>query len=201
MFKVTLLSHGYTFVAKGTRDVFIPDLHHEATIYQQLRPLQGDVIPVFLGNVDLEKKWWDLGYCIIHMLLMSYGGESVDFIRDHGVELRLMVEKMHGMGVSHEDLASRNTLWNSQTGKLMVIDFERSRIVTDVSEKVEGKKVKMALGEGTGNAARRRRRFAKEKLANRLEEAGENLGQCLGKRAEEGEEDLGLIVREEVMDP
>ena len=199
LFKVTLLSHGYTFVAKGTRDVFVSDLHHEATIYQHLRPLQGDMIPVFLGNTDLEKKWWDLGYCISHMLLMSYGGESVDWIGDYGIEHRMIVEKMEGMGVSHEDLAERNTLWNPQTGKLMVIDFERSRIVVNVSEKVEGEKVKMTLGEITGNAARRRRRSAKEKLTVRMEEAGEeNMGQGLGKRAEDGEQDL--VGREEVVD-
>lgn len=48
LFKVILLFHGYMFVAKGTRDVFVLDLQHEGKVYQRLRPLQGKMIPVHI---------------------------------------------------------------------------------------------------------------------------------------------------------
>ena len=53
LFKVSLLSHGYRFVAKGTRQAFIPHLKHEARVYHRLRSLQGSMIPVYLGSIDL----------------------------------------------------------------------------------------------------------------------------------------------------
>ncbi|KAL9576598.1 MAG: hypothetical protein Q9212_006968 [Teloschistes hypoglaucus] len=77
LFQITLESHGYTFVAKGTIDVFVSDLKHEGKVYNRLRSLQGKCIPVYLGNIDLvSKKWYEYGICILHMLLMSYGGAN-----------------------------------------------------------------------------------------------------------------------------
>ncbi|KAL9629275.1 MAG: hypothetical protein Q9164_006947 [Protoblastenia rupestris] len=78
LFQVTLASHGYTFAGKGTRDVFVKDLQHEGRMYDKLQSIQGKTIPVYLGNIDLERPWRDLGVRIIHMLLMSWKGEMVD---------------------------------------------------------------------------------------------------------------------------
>ncbi|KAJ4308780.1 hypothetical protein N0V84_011896 [Fusarium piperis] len=54
LFRVTLLVYGYTFVSKGTVRAFIPDLEHEAAVYDRLRPIQGVNVPVFLGAIDLR---------------------------------------------------------------------------------------------------------------------------------------------------
>ncbi|KAF5966854.1 reticulocyte-binding protein 2 like protein a [Fusarium bulbicola] len=54
LLQVTLLAHGYTFVAKGTVEVFAQDLEDEAAVYERLRPIQGVNVPVFLGPIDLE---------------------------------------------------------------------------------------------------------------------------------------------------
>jgi len=81
LFQITLASHGYTFVGKGTRDVFVPDLIHEGRIYDRLKSIQGKLIPVYLGNIDLDRPWLDLGVRIIHILLMSWGGERVDKVK------------------------------------------------------------------------------------------------------------------------
>ncbi len=76
LFQITLASHGYTFVGKGTRDVFVPDLEHEGRMYGRLKTMQGKMIPVYLRNIDLNRPWLDLGVRIIHMLLMSWGGRG-----------------------------------------------------------------------------------------------------------------------------
>ena len=68
LFQITLASHGYTFVAKGTRDVFVSDLMHEGRMYERLKSIQGTLIPVYLGNIDLDRPWLDFRVRIIHML-------------------------------------------------------------------------------------------------------------------------------------
>ncbi len=76
LFKVTLTSHGYVFVGKGTVQAFVPDLRHEGEIYQQITKLQGVLVPVYLGSIDLAEWYYlNLGVRILHMLLMSWGGK------------------------------------------------------------------------------------------------------------------------------
>ncbi|KLJ11677.1 hypothetical protein EMPG_13137 [Blastomyces silverae] len=71
LFRITLASHGYTFVGKGMIPVYVPDLQHESCIYRQLERLQGQRTPVYLGNIRLVEPWVDIGVEIVHMLLMS----------------------------------------------------------------------------------------------------------------------------------
>ncbi len=79
LFKVTLVSHGYVLVGKGTVQAFVPDLRHEGDVYRRLAKLQGVVVPVCLGNIDLTEWYYlDVGVRILHMLLMSWGGELAD---------------------------------------------------------------------------------------------------------------------------
>ena len=54
LFKMILLTYGYTFVSKGTVQAFVKDLEHEAAVYRRLRPVQGVYVPVFLGAIDLR---------------------------------------------------------------------------------------------------------------------------------------------------
>ena len=130
LFNITLESHGYTFVGKGTIDVFVADLKHEGVVYNRLRSLQGESIPVYLGNIDLiKRKWYEYGMCILHMLLMSYGGTPI-YSTDESMRLQVdhFEAKLDRLGVQHRDLTRPNMLWNEELHRLVCIDFERSRL-------------------------------------------------------------------------
>ncbi|KAK9242830.1 hypothetical protein V1506DRAFT_448475, partial [Lipomyces tetrasporus] len=75
-FKLTLSSHGYTFVCKGTTDLGWKEVRREPDVYRALRRAQGSAVPVFLETVDLEMAYFLQGGADIeHMLLMSWGGK------------------------------------------------------------------------------------------------------------------------------
>lgn len=140
LFKLTLDSHGYTFVAKGTVEAFIPHLKHEGRIYRHLASSQGDLIPVYLGNISLVDPYFlDFGVRIVHMLLMSWAGEQAQkdtmssMARDIAQETKQAVVEMRKYGVEHSDVRPPNVLWNSENAKLMLIDFERSLILKQAS--------------------------------------------------------------------
>jgi hypothetical protein len=77
LFGLTLESYGYTFVAKGTVRAFKANLKHEGLIYRHLSEVQGQFIPVYVGNLSLACPYYlDVGVRIVHMLLMSYAGEQ-----------------------------------------------------------------------------------------------------------------------------
>ncbi|KAG9247662.1 hypothetical protein BJ878DRAFT_532435 [Calycina marina] len=72
LFRLTLESYGYTFVAKGTVMAFKAKLKYEGSIYRHLDKVQGELIPVYLGNISLVRPFFlDVGVRIVHMLLMS----------------------------------------------------------------------------------------------------------------------------------
>ena len=129
LFQITLASHGYTFVGKGTRDVFVPDLMHEGRIYDHLKSIQGKMIPVYLGNIDLDRPWLDLGVRIVHFLLMSWGGERIDKakeVRAFGKEIMLFERRIARMGVRHGDIRPPNILWSQENDAVLFIDLERA---------------------------------------------------------------------------
>ncbi|KAH8585875.1 hypothetical protein B0O99DRAFT_646021, partial [Bisporella sp. PMI_857] len=77
LFRLTLESYGYTFVAKGTVPAFKAKLKHEGLVYRHLDQVQGELIPVYLGNISLVRPYFlDIGVRIVHMLLMSWAGEQ-----------------------------------------------------------------------------------------------------------------------------
>ncbi|KAI0196666.1 metalloprotease-like protein [Xylaria flabelliformis] len=76
LFKVELVRYGYTFVAKGTQSVHLDLLQHESKVYSELEKLQGEVVPVYLGIVNLSKRYHLPGGAeVAHMMLMSWAGE------------------------------------------------------------------------------------------------------------------------------
>jgi hypothetical protein len=136
LFRLTLESYGYTFVAKGTVEAFIPKLEHEARVYRHLAGIQGDLIPVYLGNISLAKTYFlDFGVRIVHMLLMSWVGEQAqkDLVSrigwDVDVEAARAATKLRDYGVEHRDVRPPNVLWNSENRSVMLVDFERSQIL------------------------------------------------------------------------
>ncbi|KAL8855376.1 MAG: hypothetical protein Q9178_007973 [Gyalolechia marmorata] len=135
LFKLCLATHGYTLVGKGTVARFIPHIQHEGKMYNRLRKLQGWLIPVCFGNIDLEIPWYDLGIHIVHMLLLSYGGEepldSSEVQRQQTVDFQSTIE---AFGVRHGDVGCRNMLWNEELRRLMFIDFERSTLMDPIQK-------------------------------------------------------------------
>lgn len=140
LFQLTLLKYGYTFVSKGTVAAFIEDLEHEAAVYKHLHRLQGISVPVFMGAIDLRDLgrtyYYDLRVYIVHLSFLSWGGESLDCAGNlckmdkslEGEALRSLRE-LHMEGVVHLDVRKVNALINHETGRVMIIDFERASIL------------------------------------------------------------------------
>uniref|UniRef100_A0A0C4DIP8 EKC/KEOPS complex subunit BUD32 n=1 Tax=Fusarium oxysporum (strain Fo5176) TaxID=660025 RepID=A0A0C4DIP8_FUSOF len=140
VFQVTLLAHGYTFVSKGTVRAFIKDLEHEAAVYERLKPIQGVHVPVFLGAIDLgsmnKTYYYDHRAYVVHMTFLSWGGCSIDRAQRIGDTDRPLEDEairslraMHREGVVHKDVRLANMLFNPETNRVMVIDFERALLL------------------------------------------------------------------------
>ena len=130
LFRVTLCSHGYTFVAKAVRADHVPALTHEYAIYKKLRPLQGRYIPVCLGLIQLKHHYiLPFPDYLTHLLPMSYSGTNLtsregplaDFKDAQATKRKL---KAHGL--RHNDFRRSNLLWNAELNRVFMIDFERS---------------------------------------------------------------------------
>ncbi|KAG6262235.1 hypothetical protein E4U49_003279 [Claviceps purpurea] len=158
LFKVTLLAYGYTFVSKGTISTLVERLKNEAKMYQQLEPIQGTHVPVFLGTIDLRTMdksysvYW--GVDVVHMIFLSWGGRHIDPREMARLEIPMsrLVEQaqqtmdtVHGKGVLHSDVRWRNILFNSETNGIMMINFERAhwigKLRTSARNKVKKDKV------------------------------------------------------------
>ncbi|KAG6052182.1 hypothetical protein E4U17_005919 [Claviceps sp. LM77 group G4] len=146
LFKICLLSHGYTLVSKavGLGDGGI--LIHEEKMYNHLRDLQGHFIPVCPGRITLRAIFRSREYdfdVFRHFLFLSYAGQPVlkalSKVDDWVVSQVLdALAQLHQRGVMHRDAAPRNMLYDYRTGKYMVIDLELSeQIDGEVPEAVD----------------------------------------------------------------
>ncbi|PGH01397.1 hypothetical protein AJ79_07938 [Helicocarpus griseus UAMH5409] len=157
LYKVTLLSHGYTMVAKGTTSSRTAYLEHEASIYKHLDSIQGVCVPVYVGAFVLNRTFLYLGKRrISYMMLMSYGGVSVLGLRR---ELRApdfshyqeISKTLRAMGVRHNDFEDRNLLYDTESGRHMVIDFERAELEGQGTETIQPRSNKRKRShDGTG---------------------------------------------------
>ncbi|KAI1823989.1 hypothetical protein F4861DRAFT_507963 [Xylaria intraflava] len=140
LFKVTLLAYGYTLIGKGTIQEFIPYLEHEARVYARLEDVQGVHVPVFLGTINLRSLgrtyYYDFDVDIVFLCLLSWGGlglgDGRNLNRNKSTLQPMAVEAMeaiHRRGVLHKDARYENVLFNPQTGRVMLIDFERSQLL------------------------------------------------------------------------
>ncbi|KAH6658643.1 hypothetical protein BKA67DRAFT_512165 [Truncatella angustata] len=141
LFRVTLLTYGYTFVSKGTVQAFVKDLENEAAVYQRLRPVQGVYVPVFLGAIDLRSMskiyYYDCRVYVVHMTFLSWGGFGVSQSVNGGDRLKSLqdeairaLQAIHQEGVIHQDVRMANMLFNPETNGVMLIDFERASLLT-----------------------------------------------------------------------
>ncbi|KAJ4312111.1 hypothetical protein N0V84_010089 [Fusarium piperis] len=136
LFKLELAPYGYTFVGKGSLPGCNELLAHESFIYARLEKLQGEVVPVHLGLVQL-----DWGYIlpgavrVHHMMLMSWGGETVNRETKGPVATNLPAEVQRSSrdiwaeGVNHGDERDANRLWNDERHRVMIIDFDHAALV------------------------------------------------------------------------
>ena len=159
LFKMTLPSHGYTVVAKGTISAFVQDLRHEADVYRRLTSIQGVHIPIFLGNIDLQKPFrYDVAVRIVHMMLLAWSGERLSESKAFGsmdksvckLDLMRGINAMHAAGISHRDIRTPNLLWNEEMQRVMIIDFDRADIVMGSNRK--RKRLGMVVAKGDGDA-------------------------------------------------
>jgi serine/threonine protein kinase len=109
---------------------------NEAAIYQHLDSIQGKRVPVYVCSIDLEQHFPYRGICwLVHMLVMSFGGDPIsNHITPSNVATKVHLAQVsatavHNLGVLHKDLEPRNILWNPQTKTVMIIDFERAKLV------------------------------------------------------------------------
>jgi hypothetical protein len=78
-------------------------------------------------------------YKRVAMLLMSWAGEQArkDLMlamgRDLAAETTGVVTKMLDYGVEHRDVRPPNVLWNTEGRKVILVDFERSEILKQIS--------------------------------------------------------------------
>ncbi|KAL2885041.1 hypothetical protein HOO65_090336 [Ceratocystis lukuohia] len=125
--KLTAHPYGYTFVGKGMLNLALPFIRHELKVYDQLRPVQGEVVPVCLGHVSMQQTL-NYGFQPIRqMLLLSYAGEPV-MEMDYGV-VNNLESRLLALGVVHGDVCEANVTHDAQSGRTMLIDFHRSQII------------------------------------------------------------------------
>ncbi|KAI2624290.1 hypothetical protein GGR54DRAFT_595860 [Hypoxylon sp. NC1633] len=133
LFKIELAQYGYTFVGKGTQPVHLHCLQHESLIYSRLERLQGEVVPVYLGIINLTKPQGYIlpgGARVAHMMLMSWAGEvatDVD-VPDLVMERKRSSKAVRSEGVYHNDERVPNILWNQERHRVMLIDFDRAAL-------------------------------------------------------------------------
>ena len=133
LFRLELLSHGYTFVGKGTVEPLVPALKFEAEMYKRMNTIQGKAIPVYLGSVDLTSAFHLTNRtAIVHLILLSWGGEEAWRCGIEEGRLRLEAirsyQEVAAQGVKQGDLRPPNVLWNSELDRVLLIDFEFAHV-------------------------------------------------------------------------
>ncbi|KAI0191356.1 hypothetical protein F4808DRAFT_465405 [Astrocystis sublimbata] len=109
LFKVRLSSHGYTTVAKGVEQDCLRRLQHKDQVYHHLRTIQGHYVPVCLGIIDL-------------ILLYYYDGAIENAVSD-------AFKVIHRSKTLYCDAALYNVLYNTHPNRIMVVDFERAKVI------------------------------------------------------------------------
>ncbi|KKK18214.1 hypothetical protein P175DRAFT_0508565 [Aspergillus ochraceoroseus IBT 24754] len=159
LFKITVWSHGYTFVGKGVPVEFVQGSKHEERIYSQLAPIQGVYVPVLLGSLKLRRPFSYDGIAdIVHLMLMGYAGKTLaglddlrrcEFIGRAEEALRAI----HELRVLQGDPICGNMV--EKNGRVMFIDFERATYRKSQIESVPMQTKRLALGPVSPNKKRK----------------------------------------------
>jgi hypothetical protein len=131
LFKVRLSAFGYTLVAKGVEGPDLKRLQHEKKVYDHLRSIQGEYVPVCLGLTDLALPFYYDGGVYRHILLLSWAGRPLPRCTDQIDKTRVIVavaaafESLHRLQVLHGDAEARNITYDEGP---MIVDLERAKI-------------------------------------------------------------------------
>ncbi|EAW11094.1 uncharacterized protein ACLA_067310 [Aspergillus clavatus NRRL 1] len=133
LFKITLWSHGYTFVGKGVPIDFVECARREEMMYSHLRAIQGQFVPIVFGGLNLRRQFsYDGIAMMVHLTLMSYAGRNL--ARQHEIDEAQLIAQaetslraIHNLGVLHSDPIPGNMIWNEENQRVMFIDFERAQ--------------------------------------------------------------------------
>ncbi|CAK7241664.1 MAG: hypothetical protein STHCBS139747_003132 [Sporothrix thermara] len=130
-FKLAVTGYGYTFVGKGVQAWHRDVLEREATVYNAVPHVQGRLIPVFLGIVDLDRPMPMPNLTeIAHLMLMSYAGPDFTRRRQLPKDVNLTAEcdrtmwELRRAGVIDEDVRDPNVAWNAEVRRVMHFDFD-----------------------------------------------------------------------------
>ncbi|KAI2947927.1 hypothetical protein CBS147323_11137 [Aspergillus niger] len=145
MIDTTLLSCGYTVIMKATTVEKQHRLQTEVDNYHRLRNLQGQYIPVCLGDFKPRVAYWYHGRLMAQMMILSWSGTRLQHAVHDGNSRFFHQERdralaaLRSRGVIHCDSEWRNMLWDDLSRRLVVIDLEdvkwlkRARALESVS--------------------------------------------------------------------
>lgn len=154
IFKVTLVDYGYTFVAKATLRANWTLLHREGELYNMAREIQGSYIPVYFGIVRVFPEFrHDDGRYLSQFMLLSWAGEPVFEACDEGEMSSLSdsvfkaYSELHRVGIQHRDLDLANMTYNSELGRIMLVDFDKARLHPDRQAELDAQAEDFGEGE------------------------------------------------------
>lgn len=164
-FKLTLMPYGYTFIGKGTTDHGWKEVQREAKVYQVLNSLQGSAVPIFLGTVNIQKVYFLHGGARIkHFLLLSWGGKQANLVKAESEvkdSIRKSLRDIRRLGIQHNDITQPlgcfnwpNILWNSEVGRVQLIDFHRAKLIRS-QEKSPLKRKQIYMGGNGASGSKR----------------------------------------------
>ncbi|KAH7012653.1 uncharacterized protein B0I36DRAFT_369779 [Microdochium trichocladiopsis] len=180
LFKVRLSTHGYTLVAKGMEGLDRACMQHENEMYDRLRAIQGKHIPVCLGSIDLIRPYYYDSGVYVHFMFLSWAGRPLfdcgDQTNKAGVvkAVTTIFKAVHKLRVLHRDAEPRNILCDTNSGNLMVVDFERAEF--------RGRQPLGSIGRSGLNRKRKRgasQKQGKDDFARELESAVDNVSSCV----------------------
>ncbi|EFR04905.1 hypothetical protein MGYG_07907 [Nannizzia gypsea CBS 118893] len=137
LFWVTTFPYSYTLVAKAVPIEMVNRAIYEERIYKHLSSIQGVNIPVCLGAVDISPSplWYD-GICaVVRLLLLGHAGRVIklhaglDKLKEFLPSVLESLQAIHGHQVLHRDTHINNMFWNAENKRVILIDFERARII------------------------------------------------------------------------
>ncbi|KAJ6117952.1 hypothetical protein N7523_005703 [Penicillium sp. IBT 18751x] len=130
LMKATLLSRGYSVIIKATTMEKQHRLQTELENYRHLRNLQGQHIPVCLGDFKPRVAYWYHGELMAQMMILSWSGTRLQHVINDGnssffhQKRNKALAVLRSCGVIHGDSEWRNMLWDDLSGRLVVIDLE-----------------------------------------------------------------------------
>jgi hypothetical protein len=138
MFKICHPVLNYCLIAKGFQRGDADSMRREEDVYARLSDLQGERIPLYCGSITLDYPLESPARAepIEHLLLLSYGGTSILKRFPEGEPISLVYKAqilaatriLHERQVIHGDLEMRNVVVDPDSDRVILIDFERSRL-------------------------------------------------------------------------